>query len=478
MSSTSQQRPTTPYSAVSDDNEGSDIDIGLDATHSARLSANTPLSGETHPTVTNVVCCGKHVRLTRRHKLYTIVLIAILVACIVVAIAIGMNNASDDTPSTPSTTPMERVLALMGSHVVIDGHNDLPYEFRAQANDTVDPSPINLNQIQAPPIHLDTNIPYLHKGRLSAQFWSVFIECQKQYKDATRATMEQIDVVYRMVEQYKDSMAMAFTADDIERVVLQEGRVASLMGIEGGHSIDSSLGALRMFYQLGVRYMTLTHTCDTPWADSCAGSHPHGGLTEFGKTVVREMNRIGMFVDLSHVSADTMHDALDVSTAPIIFSHSSVRAICSNPRNVPTDVIDRMPANGGVICINFFPAFISCSSNSTISQVADHIDFIRNRIGAQYIGFGADFDGTGGSHTTGLDNVGDYPNLVLELVKRGYSDDELIGIMGGNVVRAFRNMIQVSKQLQANGEKPYQQLLTKDNNPWIKNDTCRTSYVS
>jgi membrane dipeptidase len=306
-----------------------------------------------------------------------------------------------------------------------------------------------------------------------------------QDKDAVRATMEQIDVVHKLIERYPDRMLWAQYADDIT-TAMENGQLASLMGIEGGHSIDSSLGALRMFYRLGVRYvavhsfhvvgvgllirkllvcinsyMTLTHTCHTPWADSCTPPPMWNGLTEFGKDVVREMNRVGMFVgiaffsamsfvslstqpllfdiDISHVSNKTMHDVLDVTVAPVIFSHSSTYALCANPRNVPDDVLARLPANGGVIMINFYPLYVACGRYANVSMVADHIDHAKKIAGVAHIGIGSDFDGIE-VVPQGLSDVSMYPNLTAELIRRGYTDDDIIAIIGGNLIRAMKAM--------------------------------------
>jgi membrane dipeptidase len=284
-----------------------------------------------------------------------------------------------------------------------------------------------------------------------------------QGKEAVRATMEQIDIVYQIVDRYPDTFEIARTASDVERI-FRSGKIASLIGMEGGHCIDNSLGALRMFYKLGARYMTLTHSANTPWADSATDKPEHHGLTPFGEEVVREMNRLGMLVDLSHTSPETMHAALRVTQAPVIFSHSSARALNDHPRNVPDDVLAKMPANGGVVMVTFVPAFISPqvreydelppaekqrqpAPRATMAQVADHIDHIRKVAGINHIGIGSDFDGI----TTvpqNLEDVSKYPVLVAELLRRGYTKDDLKKILGQNVLRVMRQAEQVAARLQ------------------------------
>jgi membrane dipeptidase len=353
---------------------------------------------------------------------------------------------------------LDQASAILHETPLIDGHNDLPWEYREKAQ--LDLSKLDIRQPQ-PALH--TDIPRLRRGGLGGQFWSVYVPATMQGKEAVRATMEQIDIVYQIVDRYPDTFEIARTASDVERI-FKSGKIASLMGMEGGHSIDNSLGALRMFYKLGARYMTLTHSANTPWADSATDKPEHHGLTPFGEEVVREMNRLGMLVDLSHTSPETMHAALRVTQAPVIFSHSSARALNDHPRNVPDDVLAKMPANGGVVMVTFVPAFISVevreyddlppaekqrqpAPRATMAQVADHIDHIRRVAGINQIGIGSDFDGI----TTvpqNLEDVSKYPVLVAELLRRGYTKDDLKKILGQNVLRVMRQAEQVAARLQ------------------------------
>ena len=353
---------------------------------------------------------------------------------------------------------------------VVDGHNDLPWRLREHC--AYDLSAVDLVHGE-PTVH--TDLPRLRAGGVVAQFWSVFVPCSLAGEAAVTATLEQVDFVVHLVESLPDDLVLSRTADDVERATV-DGRIASLMGMEGGHSINDSLGTLRMMHRLGVRYMTLTHNENLPWADSATDEPILGGLSEFGRDVVREMNRIGMFVDLSHVSADVMRDALKVASAPAIFSHSSARAVCSHPRNVPDDVLASLAANGGVCMVTFVPPFISqawadwyfecidvarsrgldprrfedldpvldarrdvAPPPPTIADVADHIDHVRDVSGIAHIGIGGDYDGSG-FFPVGLEDVSGYPRLFEELRGRGYSEDELTRIGSGNILRAMRDM--------------------------------------
>ena len=352
-----------------------------------------------------------------------------------------------------------RAIAIHRQTPLIDGHNDYPWALRG-----LDPGrDFSKAEISKPVPSLMTDIPRLRQGGVGGQFWSVYTPSSMMGKESTRVTMEQIDTVHRMTKQWGETFQMAHTADDVERA-FKNGKIASLIGMEGGHSIDNSLAVLRMFYALGARYMTLTHSLNLAWADSATDKPEHGGLTKFGEEVVREMNRLGMLVDLSHVSPDTMEDALRVTEAPVIFSHSSAKAICNVPRNVPDNILQLVAKNGGVVMVTFVPGFISqavadfnakpeaerkglTAPRATLSQVADHIDHIRKVAGIDHIGLGGDFDGIT-DVVAGLEDVSKYPDLTAELLKRGYKDDEVKKVLGLNVLRVMRQAEKVAAGLQ------------------------------
>src|SRR3954467_11844142 len=365
---------------------------------------------------------------------------------------------------------LDRARALHKQALLIDGHNDYPWALREH-----DPArDLDKLDIRKPQPSIMTDIPRLEEGGLGGQFWSVYVPVELQGQAAVTATLEQIDIVHRMVRKYPDTFELALGADDIERIHKQK-KIASLIGMEGGHSIDNSLADLRMFYRLGARYMTLTHTSNTPWADSATDTPKFNGLSPFGEDVVKEMNWLGMLVDLSHVSPDTMEDAIRVSQAPVIFSHSVARALNDHPRNVPDNVLQMLPKNGGVIMVTFVPGFVNAKVNAwnklqtaeqdrlkaafpndaaavkagvdkwtaanppphaTVADVADHVDHIRKIAGIDHIGIGSDFDGITQT-VQDLDNVSTYPRLTAELMKRGYSDADLKKILGLNILRVL-----------------------------------------
>ncbi|MFC7977076.1 dipeptidase [Streptomyces cinereoruber] len=370
---------------------------------------------------------------------------------------------------------------LLADHPVVDGHNDLPWALREHVRYDLDRMDIAADQSGA----LHTDLARLRAGGVGAQFWSVYVPCRFTGDDAVSATLEQIDVVDQLLERYAADLAPALTADDME-AARKQGRIASLKGAEGGHSINNSLATLRALHALGVRYMTLTHNDNNDWADSATDDPGVGGLSAFGRQVVREMNRSGMLVDLSHVAATTMRDALDATAAPVVFSHSSARAVCDHPRNVPDDVLERLPANGGVAMATFVPKFIlpaavewtaRADENlrehgfdhldttagamalhrafeeanprpvATAATVADHLDHMREVAGIDHIGIGGDYDGTAFT-PSGLDDVAGYPNLIAELLHRGWSRPDLAKLTWSNAVRVLRDAEAVSRDLR------------------------------
>ncbi|KJY39345.1 dipeptidase [Streptomyces sp. NRRL S-495] len=388
--------------------------------------------------------------------------------------------------STPAAL-LERARAVLRTAPVVDGHNDLPWAMREQVGYDLDA--LDLAADQSARLH--TDLVRLTAGGVGAQFWSVYVPSRLAGDHAVSATLEQIDFVHALVDRFPERLRLALTADDLE-AARAEGRIASLIGAEGGHSIDCSLATLRALYALGVRYMTLTHNDNTPWADSATDKPAAGGLTAFGEEVVREMNRLGMLVDLSHVSADTMRDALRVSEAPVLFSHSSSRAVCAHPRNVPDDVLARLADNGGVAMATFVPKFIlpaaiewtaaadenmrahgfdhldttpagmACQRAyeeanprpvATVTTVADHLDHMREVAGVDHIGIGGDFDGTA-FLPDGLDDVAGYPNLIAELLRRGWSEADLSKLTWHNAVRVLRDAETAAARLREGGRAP------------------------
>ncbi|WP_037910352.1 dipeptidase [Actinacidiphila yeochonensis] len=375
---------------------------------------------------------------------------------------------------------LTRARDLLAAHPVVDGHNDLPWALRAQV--AYDLDRFDLTADQSDRAH--TDLPRLRAGGVGAQFWSVYVSIELKGADAVTAVLEQIDVVRRMTARYPADFALATTADAME-AARASGRIASLMGAEGGHSIDDSLAVLRCLYDLGVRYMTLTHNANTAWADSATDEPVHGGLSPFGEEVVREMNRLGMLVDLSHVSPDTMRHALRVAQAPVLFSHSSARAVCDHPRNIPDDVLAALPGNGGVAMATFVPKFVLPEAvewtrradanmrehglhpldttpaamavhqefeaanprpKATAATIADHLDHMREVAGVDHLGLGGDFDGTAFTPAD-LPDVAGYPHLVAELLRRSWSEADLAKLTWGNAVRVLRDAEDAAKAL-------------------------------
>ncbi len=436
------------------------------------------------------------------------VLLGLLAAAVLVPCA-RAQSASGDAHALDA-----RVDRILVRTPLIDGHNDLPWEIRARFHElsAVDlsketgslPTPKEMSALM-------TDLPRLHRGHVGAQFWSVWIPADTHGAEAVQETLEQIDLVRNMVARYPSDLEMAYTAADILRIHRQ-GRIASLIGIEGGHQINDSLPALRQMYVLGARYMTLTHVLNTHWADAATDSPKHHGLTPFGREVVREMNRLGMLVDLSHVSPDTMRAALEVSEAPVIFSHSSARALVDHPRDVPDDILKLVAGNGGVVMVNFYPGYVSEKYNRweadlqaeqarynsppyaglyigqperaqealaqwkaqhpepkvTLGEVVDHIEHIRQVAGVEHVGIGSDFDGIG-VVPEGLENVEKFPALLAELLRRGWSDEEVARVAGGNLLRVMQAAEACSARLRS--RTPSEAQLTKLDGPANTSDS-------
>lgn len=381
-----------------------------------------------------------------------------------------MRGADGAAYAEPVTDHLAAATALLVRSPLIDGHNDLPWQLRETAG-----ADAAATDIAGPLGFTHTDLPRLAAGHVGGQFWSVFVPVTLAGEAAVATTLEQIDFVRQMVRRYPAALELALTAGDVERIHAS-GKVASLLGAEGGHCIAASLGVLRMFYELGVRYLTLTHNRNTGWADSATDKPGVGGLSGFGRAVVTEMQRIGMLVDLSHVAPATMAGALDTARAPVIFSHSSALALCDHPRNVPDDILAALRASNGVCMVTFVPAFVSqqCRDweegvraemdrrgmdredypgytavraelaaadpppRATIAQVADHIDYVRSVAGVDHVGIGSDFDGTP-DLPDGLPDVSCFPALFAELLRRGWTEDDCARLAGGNVLRVLRD---------------------------------------
>jgi membrane dipeptidase len=384
---------------------------------------------------------------------------------------------------------------ILASTPLIDGHNDLAWAIREDSAAPMDVAAYDLRK----KTRGHTDLERLKKGMIGGQFWSIYVPGEAKDLGYARIQLEQFDIARRMIAAYPDRLQLALSSQDV-RDAFKHGKIGSLLGMEGGHAIENSLGALRSYYALGARYMTLTHNVTLDWADAALDSAKHQGLTEFGKEVVREMNRLGMLVDLSHVSPATMSDVLDVTEAPVIFSHSDARALVDNPRNVPDSILKRVTANGGVVMVTFVPSFISQQFTDydhqfneaekqareklgkdnrealhreteawraahpapvvNISQVADHIEHIRKVAGVDHVGIGGDFDGIT-AVITGLEDVSTYPALFAELVHRGWSDEDLRKLAGENVLRVFSKAEETAARLQktrAPSTKTIQQL--------------------
>ncbi len=383
--------------------------------------------------------------------------------------------------AVPDAQLLARVKRVLARAPLVDGHNDLPWRIR---EDTVAPMNVAAYDLRKRTAG-HTDFERLRLGMVGAQFWSVYVPGEIKDSGYARVQLEQIDIARRVIERYPDRLELARSEADIRRI-FAKGKIASLLGMEGGHAIENSLGALRAYYDLGARYMTLTHNVTLDWADAANDTAKHNGLTVFGESVVREMNRLGMLVDLSHTSPATMSDAINVTSAPVIFSHSNARALADVPRNVPDSILRRLPRNGGVVMVTFVPGFISPevarwgqqfagaareaagrngrdtgatrremdrwraanpSPKAMLSQVADHIEHIRRTASIDNVGIGGDFDGIDET-ITGLEDVSKYPALFVELARRGWTDADLAKLAGGNVLRVMRQAEFVSKRMK------------------------------
>jgi membrane dipeptidase len=396
--------------------------------------------------------------------------------------ACGGGEAGTGQGGEPVADPLMHARMLLERTPIFDGHNDLPWEIRASERAPLDVAAYDLNG----PVPGHTNLALLKAGRVGAQFWSVYIPGEHADSGFARLQLEQIDIARRMIERYPE-LVLAGTAEEVE-AAMAAGRIASMLGVEGGHAIENSLGALRAYYDLGARYMTLTHNVTLDWVDAAQDSARHDGLTDFGEEVVREMNRLGMLVDLSHVSPATMSDVLNVSEAPVIFSHSSARALIDVPRNVPDSILERMAANGGVVMATFVQPFVNQAAadyddrietriqelrgsgtpeddiraeierirresprpEASIDDIADHIEHIRRVAGIDHVGIGSDYDGM--TAPAVMPDVSSYPVLFARLIERGWTDEELGKLASGNVLRALREAEAVAQRLQAERE--------------------------
>ena len=373
-----------------------------------------------------------------------------------------------------SAAALQHAKEILESTPLIDGHNDLPWVIREEKGGDVAAFELQKRN------EFDTDIPRLREGRVGGQFWSVWIPGETPAADAERLQLEQIRVALQIIDQHPDTFAFASTANDIERI-FERGKIASLLGMEGGYGLNNSLTALRNYYGLGVRYMTLTHNVTHDWADAALGEQRHGGLTDFGVEVIQEMNRIGMMVDIAHTSPATMHQVLDETHAPVIWSHAAARALVNHPRNVPDDVLERLPENGGVVMVTFIPSFLRQdvwdmeeklwatdasletvrhyrdlwlaydaefgAVRATIDDVVKHIEHIRDTAGIDHVGIGSDYWGMP-DMPIGLEDVSDFPNLFAVLIERGWSDEDLKKLAGQNLLRVMREVEKVSVELR------------------------------
>ncbi|XP_077982393.1 dipeptidase 1-like [Glandiceps talaboti] len=389
---------------------------------------------------------------TTRPRYAILVGIAVVVGLVVVVTAITVPVVVN---SRRESDPLTKAKDLMSQVPLVDGHNDLPWQLKLNFDNELQDIDLRISTSNKFGDYGHTDIPRLRQGLLGAQFWAAYTSCKGQYKDAIRDTVEQIDVIKRFVKQYPDTFTFVTTAQGIWDA-FNDGKIGSMIGVEGGHSIDSNLGVLRMLYDLGTRYMTVTHSCNTPWADNWIASsntshEEFDGLSPWGELVIKEMNRLGMLVDLSHVSFPTMIDALRISQAPVIYSHTSAFTLCNHYRNVPDNILQQVKENGGIVMVNFYDNYVCCyPKNNTVCDlkvVADHMDHIRDVCGIDCVGIGSDYDGV----TTlpiGLEDVSTYPELIAELITRDWSDDDIKKALGLNLIRVFEGAERVRDEMK------------------------------
>lgn len=381
-----------------------------------------------------------------------LILGVVITVCLILGLSIGIPLTQN---SRKNLSNRERATQLLDNNLLIDGHNDIPHMIRKNFKNRFQKFDFNdmKKDLEKGAIS-HTDLARIKEGKLSAQFWVSYANCDSNAKDAARLHLEQVDTIKRLVESYPNEMVFVTSSSELKAAFRQK-KIASMIGLESGHAIDSSLAMLRIFYYLGTRYMTLTHNCDVPWAtnnlvDKYENASSLGGLTKFGRTVIQEMNRLGMMVDLSHVSYATMIDALNETKAPVIFSHSSVFSICNHTRNVRDDVLLKLKENKGIVMINFANGFVNCNSTNSktdVENVAEHFTYVKNLIGVDYLGIGADYDGVEFT-PEGLEDVSKYPNLVVSLLEKGWTDSEIIKIMGANLVRVFEDVEKYAKLKQ------------------------------
>ncbi|KAF7281390.1 hypothetical protein GWI33_004868 [Rhynchophorus ferrugineus] len=385
------------------------------------------------------------------------------------AVGVGVPIALKVSSGASFEERLEFASRLLEETPLIDGHNDLPWNIRKFLHNKLKNFKFDSDLREVAPwsnsAWSHTDLERLEKGHVTAQFWAAYVPCDSQYKDAVQLTLEQIDVIRRFTDLYHPRLVLCTSSEDIKNAHTNH-HMCSLIGVEGGHSLAGSLAVLRNLYHVGVRYLTLTSTCNTPWADcshvDMPGKKPeHGGLTNFGKAVIKEMNRLGMIVDLSHVSVGTMRDALEVSKAPVIFSHSSAHALCNTTRNVPDETLRKLALNGGVVMVNFYSLFLTCKETSSVTDAVAHINHIRDIAGVDSVGLGAGYDGIN-FVPQGLEDVSSYPTLFAELIATGkWSVGDLKKLAGLNFLRVLQNVEKIRDEFKKANVPPYEDVMPK-----------------